>query len=146
MIAERPSVCPLDCPDTCSLIVTVEDDRHPGLGPRAKRRGRLLRPGTLRESCAREVRGGAPSTHDGQGYVHGYLLLGTRARYLEEHSGETERLLKALDRGRDYAAAHPDAVTRFAHDMFGADPAAVAADYALVEHLLGVGPAARTSA
>src|SRR2546430_9734909 len=24
---ERPSVCPLDCPDTCSLTVTVEDDR-----------------------------------------------------------------------------------------------------------------------
>lgn len=23
----RPSVCPLDCPDTCSLAVTVEDDR-----------------------------------------------------------------------------------------------------------------------
>jgi anaerobic selenocysteine-containing dehydrogenase len=23
----RPSVCPLDCPDTCSLSVTVEDDR-----------------------------------------------------------------------------------------------------------------------
>src|SRR5438876_786599 len=23
---ERPSVCPLDCPDTCSLTVTVEDD------------------------------------------------------------------------------------------------------------------------
>src|SRR2546430_12031819 len=22
-----PSVCPLDCPDTCSLTVTVEDDR-----------------------------------------------------------------------------------------------------------------------
>jgi len=27
MIAERPGVCPLDCPDTCSLTVTVEDDR-----------------------------------------------------------------------------------------------------------------------
>ena len=24
---ERPSVCPLDCPDTCSLTVTVEEDR-----------------------------------------------------------------------------------------------------------------------
>src|SRR2546430_3033269 len=24
---ERPSVCPLDCPDPCSLTVTVEDDR-----------------------------------------------------------------------------------------------------------------------
>ena len=27
MIAERPSVCPLGCPDTCSLTVTVEGDR-----------------------------------------------------------------------------------------------------------------------
>src|SRR5439155_10167565 len=27
MSVERPSVCPLDCPDTCSLTVTVEDDR-----------------------------------------------------------------------------------------------------------------------
>jgi anaerobic selenocysteine-containing dehydrogenase len=27
MSAERRSVCPLDCPDTCSLTVTVEDER-----------------------------------------------------------------------------------------------------------------------
>jgi anaerobic selenocysteine-containing dehydrogenase len=27
MIAERASVCPLDCPDTCSLTVTVEEER-----------------------------------------------------------------------------------------------------------------------
>ena len=27
MIAERASVCPLDCPDTCSLTVTVEGER-----------------------------------------------------------------------------------------------------------------------
>jgi anaerobic selenocysteine-containing dehydrogenase len=27
MKAEHPSVCPLDCPDTCSLTVTVEDAR-----------------------------------------------------------------------------------------------------------------------
>jgi len=27
MIVERPSVCTLDCPDTCSLTVTVENDR-----------------------------------------------------------------------------------------------------------------------
>ena len=26
MIAERASVCPLDCPDTCSLTVTVEQE------------------------------------------------------------------------------------------------------------------------
>ncbi len=27
MPVELPSVCPLDCPDTCSLLVTVEDDQ-----------------------------------------------------------------------------------------------------------------------
>lgn len=27
MITELPSVCPMDCPDTCSLTVTVEDDK-----------------------------------------------------------------------------------------------------------------------
>ena len=27
MISEHPSVCPMDCPDTCSLMVTVEDDK-----------------------------------------------------------------------------------------------------------------------
>src|SRR5437899_8536952 len=27
MKTERASVCPLDCPDTCSLAVTVEDER-----------------------------------------------------------------------------------------------------------------------
>ena len=27
MPTELPSVCPMDCPDTCSLLVTVEDDR-----------------------------------------------------------------------------------------------------------------------
>ena len=27
MATEHPSVCTLDCPDTCSLTVTVENDR-----------------------------------------------------------------------------------------------------------------------
>jgi len=31
MRVERASVCPLDCPDTCSLTVTVEDDRIVGI-------------------------------------------------------------------------------------------------------------------
>jgi len=31
MSVERPSVCPLDCPDTCSLTVTVEGDRVVGI-------------------------------------------------------------------------------------------------------------------
>ena len=31
MRVERPSVCTLDCPDTCSLSVTVEDDQVTGV-------------------------------------------------------------------------------------------------------------------
>ena len=31
MTCVLPSVCPLDCPDTCSLAVTVEDDRVVGV-------------------------------------------------------------------------------------------------------------------
>jgi hypothetical protein len=31
MQTEKRSVCPLDCPDTCSLSVTVADDRAVGV-------------------------------------------------------------------------------------------------------------------
>src|SRR5213593_2800793 len=48
------------------------------------------------------------------GYGHGYLLLGTWKRYLQEHPGVAERLLRGLDRGRGYAAAHKDEVIQFA--------------------------------
>src|SRR5260370_35289584 len=45
--AERPSVCPLDCPDTCSLSVTVEAGRI------TKIRGSRANPYTAGVLCAK---------------------------------------------------------------------------------------------
>ena len=48
MIAERASVCPLDCPDTCSLTVTVKTGAHrrgARLEGQSVYRGRALRQG-----------------------------------------------------------------------------------------------------
>jgi len=47
MIAERASVCPLDCPDTCSLTVTVEQERI------VKVRGSKANPYTAGVLCAK---------------------------------------------------------------------------------------------
>jgi anaerobic selenocysteine-containing dehydrogenase len=47
MRVERASVCPLDCPDTCSLTVTVEDDRIVGI------RGSKANPYTAGVLCAK---------------------------------------------------------------------------------------------
>lgn len=50
MVSERPSVCPLDCPDTCSLTVTVEDGRLVGI------RGSRANPYTGGRLCAKVPR------------------------------------------------------------------------------------------
>jgi ABC-type nitrate/sulfonate/bicarbonate transport system substrate-binding protein len=72
-------------------------------------------------------------------YGHGYLLLGTWKRYLEDHPGVAERLLRGLDRGRGYAAEHRDEVIEFAQGMFGGDDtSAVEADYASTDRVVGL--------
>jgi ABC-type nitrate/sulfonate/bicarbonate transport system substrate-binding protein len=74
-----------------------------------------------------------------RGYAQGYCLLGTWKRYLNEHPGVAERLLKALDRGRLHAAGHKDEVIEFARGMFSADNvAAVEADYGNAERVVGL--------
>jgi len=74
-----------------------------------------------------------------RGYGHGYLLLGTWKRYLEDHPGVAERLLRALDRGRVYAADHKNEVVEFARGMFGGDDVgAVEADYASSDGVVGL--------
>src|SRR5262245_40848578 len=50
MRVELPSVCPLDCPDTCSLTVGVVDDRI------ADVRGSRANPYTAGVSCAKVAR------------------------------------------------------------------------------------------
>src|SRR5687768_2154659 len=58
MRAERASVCPLDCPDTCSLTVTVEDERV------VQVRGSHANPYTAGAVCAKVAR-------DYPDFVHG---------------------------------------------------------------------------
>jgi ABC-type nitrate/sulfonate/bicarbonate transport system substrate-binding protein len=73
------------------------------------------------------------------GYGHGYLLVGTWKRYLGEHPGVAERVLRGLDRGRGYAAANRDEVIQFARAMFGGDDmASVESDYASTDRVLGL--------
>ncbi len=74
-----------------------------------------------------------------KGYMHGYLLLGTSQEYLHNHPGVAERLLKALDKGREYALTHKDEVIEFARGMFSVvDTAPVEADYASNERVVGL--------
>ena len=51
MSVELPSVCPLDCPDTCSLSVTVENDKI------VKVRGSHVNPLTQGVICNKVARG-----------------------------------------------------------------------------------------
>ena len=67
MRAERASVCPLDCPDTCSLSVTVEDDRV------LEVRGSRANPYTAGVVCAKVAR-------DFPDFVHGPRRLLTPLR------------------------------------------------------------------
>lgn len=87
MIAERRSVCPLDCPDTCSLTVSVEDDRIVAI------RGSHANPYTAGVLCAK-----VPAAYPA--FVHGERrirtpLLRTGAR----GAGRFERIswARALD-------------------------------------------------
>jgi anaerobic selenocysteine-containing dehydrogenase len=67
MRVERASVCPLDCPDTCSLTVTVEDDRV------VEVRGSRANPYTAGVVCAKVAR-------DHPDFVHGAHRLRTPLR------------------------------------------------------------------
>jgi anaerobic selenocysteine-containing dehydrogenase len=62
MRVERASVCPLDCPDTCSLTVTVEDDRIVDI------RGSRANPYTEGVVCAKVP-------HEYPEFVHGERRL-----------------------------------------------------------------------
>jgi anaerobic selenocysteine-containing dehydrogenase len=105
MRVERASVCPLDCPDTCSLTVAVEDDRV------VEVRGSHANPYTRGVICAKVAR-------DYPGFVHGERRLTTPLRRTgRKGEGRFERIswTQALDlvheRFRDVIAAHgPQAI------------------------------------
>ena len=84
---ERPSVCPLDCPDTCSLTVTVEDDRIVAI------RGSHANPYTGGVLCAK-----VPEAYPA--FVHGAGRLRTPLRRVgAKGEGRFERITwaEALD-------------------------------------------------
>ncbi len=87
MRVERPSVCPLDCPDTCSLTVTVEDDRIVAI------RGSHANPYTGGVLCAK-----VPEAYPA--FVHGAGRLRTPLRRVGDRGeGRFERITwgEALD-------------------------------------------------
>jgi anaerobic selenocysteine-containing dehydrogenase len=87
MRVERASVCPLDCPDTCSLTVTVEDERIVGI------RGSRANPYTAGVLCAK-----VPASYPQ--FVHGPgRLLAPLRRVGAKGEGRFERVSweQALD-------------------------------------------------
>jgi anaerobic selenocysteine-containing dehydrogenase len=87
MRTEHPSVCPLDCPDTCSLTVTVEDERIVSI------KGSRANPYTAGVLCAK-----VPEAYPG--FVHGEGRLTTPLRRVGARGeGRFERITwsQALD-------------------------------------------------
>src|SRR5881296_282737 len=87
MRVEHASVCPLDCPDTCSLTVTVEDERIVAI------RGSRANPYTAGVLCAK-----VPEAYPG--FVHGEGRLKTPLRRIgAKGEGRFERIswTQALD-------------------------------------------------
>ena len=87
MKTEHPSVCPLDCPDTCSLTVTVEDERIVSI------KGSRANPYTAGVLCAK-----VPEAYPG--FVHGAGRLKTPLRRTgAKGEGRFERIswAQALD-------------------------------------------------
>src|SRR5262245_23787342 len=105
MKTEHPSVCPLDCPDTCSLTVTVEDERIVAI------RGSRANPYTAGVLCAK-----VPEAYPG--FVHGdgrlrtpLRRVGTRGQGRFERISWTEALDTVHERFTSVIAAHgPQAI------------------------------------
>lgn len=78
MISEHPSVCPMDCPDTCSLIVTVED------GKINKVRGSDANPITKGVICNKVARYYPEFVHGENRLTHPLRRVGTKGEGLFE--------------------------------------------------------------
>src|SRR5438128_8179329 len=74
-----------------------------------------------------------------KGFMNGYLVIGAWKWYLREHPGVAERMLRAMDKGRQYAGQHKDEVIKFAREQFSVqDIAPIEADYAYNERVIGL--------
>ena len=105
MAEERPSVCPLDCPDTCSLTVTVEADRI------VRIRGSRANPYTNGVLCAK-VPEAYPEFVHGEGRVRTPLRrVGARGEGRFQRIAWDEALDLVHDRFTAIMAAHgPQAI------------------------------------
>ncbi len=72
MATERASVCPLDCPDTCSLSVTVEDDRI------VRVRGSRANPYTQGVICGKVAKGYPEFVHGPGRLLHPLRRVGKK--------------------------------------------------------------------
>jgi anaerobic selenocysteine-containing dehydrogenase len=98
MRAERASVCPLDCPDTCSSTVTVEDDRILQI------RGSRANPYTAGVICTKVAR-------DHPDFVHGERRL-TRPMVRAGGKGEGRFEPVSWDAALDRIHAEVSAIVR----------------------------------
>ena len=139
MKVERASVCPLDCPDTCSLTVTVDDDRIVGIrgsrrqpvhgrralrqGPAAIARVRARRRGACARRCAgsvRRARGGSSPSRGSR--------RSTRPRALHARSSpRTARRRSCPSTTRARTACWPDGSMDCASSTSSAPPCSTAA-------------------
>ncbi len=105
MTAERASVCPLDCPDTCSLTVTVENERI------VRVRGSHANPYTRGVICAKVARAYPAFVH-GPGRLRTPLRrLGRRGEDRFEPIGWDAALAMIHARFSEIAEAHgPQAI------------------------------------
>lgn len=99
-LTERPSVCTLDCPDTCSLTVTVEGDRI------VKVRGSEALPLTAGVVCNKVAHHTAAFVHGPARLTHPLRRVGPKGSGQFERIGWTEALDIIHTRVTDAMAQH----------------------------------------
>ena len=104
-VIERPSVCTFDCPDTCSLTVTVEDGRI------AKVRGSEAAPFTAGVICNKVAR-------DMSAFVHGsQRILHPRQAQGFVFPGNGDRHIAVIDKLQDKVIKHSGISDFFFHGV-----------------------------
>lgn len=100
MTTELPSVCPLDCPDTCSLTVTVEDDKV------VKLRGSEANPYTESVLCNKVTHYFPDFVHGENRLRHPQKRIGAKGEGRFEHITWEEAFDLIYDRFTDIIDEH----------------------------------------